>query len=272
MDGVNPNNNNLIHKDNLDPVLDGKKPVDQKKNEQSFDAVQIIAIGVLGIAALTALTVVAWEITCLVKEILEEKFFYKMNSDELMGRVSEKLPNSLIEQINKIEGINHARFFRRILKSESLEVEILRDLHTMHNIKDEDLAEVLKGGHFCIKDGGQMFKQWEDAIAKSSQFEDLTEDKKKKKHARMSSHRSDPGFSQYGVQGPAMRELIFSRITKDDAIYTWIQAESHPTSLGHIIRHMKSYMAYKITNMNQGPYGDSNATESKPIVLEPKAH
>lgn len=49
---------------------------------------------------------------------------------------------------------------------------------------------------------------------------------------------------------------------------TWFQFEtSNLKSFSGMIRHFVSYIAYKITNKNQGPFGSSIYTEERPLYI-----
>ncbi|CAL7961036.1 hypothetical protein GAMM_10053 [Gammaproteobacteria bacterium] len=119
------------------------------------------------------------------------------------------------------------------------------------------IAEFLKGGQIIFPDeGAGLYGKW-------SKFN------KQNLVSRegASSHKS--ADKQFAVRGPFVKEALFgTRIGSDGKKYTWLQLESHPTGLRYLLGHMISYVIYKITGKNIGPYGRSQYTEKSPMNLK----
>jgi hypothetical protein len=81
-----------------------------------------------------------------------------------------------------------------------------------------------------------------------------------------SSHQSET--EQFAIRGPFVKEALFgTRKGEDGKTHTWLQLESHPTGLRYLLGHLASYVIYRITGMNIGPYGRSEYTERSPLNL-----
>jgi hypothetical protein len=225
-----------------------------KEREMIWNSRLIIAIGVATFTVATAILLV--EVAILVKEIIQDKI-WQPNLHELENHVSKKFSPDFCEKIKNLshQGLDYIRLFKRLSITQDDETKIISYLEQNFEISPEQLKEILMGAHVRLEDDGKTYREWLLQVMN--------------KQARISSHDSDG--TQYGVRGALIKELLFSRTTGGDGkSYTWFQLENHPVSFGHIIRHMKDYIKYKLTKQNQGPYGSSNATDRFPIVLKPK--
>jgi hypothetical protein len=149
------------------------------------------------------------------------------------------------------------------LKSISVEEgEIIDDLKDLIDSSKRDqwdkcLKKILKGAYVVIVDGGYMYNQWEANC--------------ENKQTRVSSHESNS--IQYGIRGKVFKEVLFSKKVMELPNgtlkeVTWLQMERYPTKLGYFILHLWTWVLYKITGKNQGPYGSSSHTEkSDPLVI-----
>ncbi len=119
----------------------------------------------------------------------------------------------------------------------------------------EQIAEFLQGGQIIFPDGGTwLYDKW-------SKFEHNRVSRK-----GASSHQS--ADEQFAIRGPFVKEALFgTRVCQDGKKHTWLQLESHPTGLRYILGHLISYILYKITGKNIGPYGRSQYTERSPLYL-----
>jgi hypothetical protein len=133
----------------------------------------------------------------------------------------------------------------------------------------ELILEILKGAHVVLDDGGRSYKDW-------------SQTKQLKDHCikRISSHESNRK-AQYAIRGAVLKEFLFSqRLTTEkdrternmtNSKATWFQLERHPIKLGYYLLHFLSWINYRITGLNQGPFGESAYTEKiNPLILKLK--
>ncbi len=120
-------------------------------------------------------------------------------------------------------------------------------------------AEILKGAYIQFDDGGAAFDDWKVQL--------------KGKTERSSSHKSL--HKQYSIQGELIGEHLFSDKLVEDPITgkikrcSWFQLERHPTTLRYLFLHMVTWVMYKFTGMNYGPFGRSKHREnSNPLVIK----
>lgn len=119
------------------------------------------------------------------------------------------------------------------------------------------LLEILNGGYVMVDDNGETCEEW----AKAFHF----------KQERRSSHESSD--RQYVIRGPLVKELLFSKKTIIDTSgserqVTWFQLERYPLNFSYALPHLLSWVIYKVTGHNQGPYGTSLHTEKQdPITV-----
>ncbi len=122
------------------------------------------------------------------------------------------------------------------------------------------LAEILQGAHVRINDGGKLYEKWSALGAES----------------RISSHPSKEGSTQYGINGPWVHEVLFGVLEQDvnggpsDVTFFQLENSAFGRGFGDSILHCWDYILYKTTGDNQGPYGGSSHTDSKPISLDKK--
>jgi hypothetical protein len=135
----------------------------------------------------------------------------------------------------------------------SNEIKILNFLHQKVDwqklpkgiSKELVMLELLYGAYFVIEDGGKNYDQWKKGP------DSLLGIKR-----RLSSHCSDN--SQYAFRGSFFKEFLFS--TKSDENgkrVTWFQLERYPATFLMNIHHLVTYILYKFTGKNQGPFGAS---------------
>jgi hypothetical protein len=228
-------------------------PARQNESQTSWNGKNIVLIG-LAIAGVAALAFVLTEIASLIKEVVDEKL-HPADPVELEKRIKNKFSERFVNKLKCLRDLDYIRLFRRMCLCKEEEVQIFTQLDLAFDIDPIQLEQILKGAHVRLDDNGEMYEKWVSEL--------------KKKNERVSSHGSDK--QQYGIQGPFIKELLFSRITDEQGHkQTWFQLENHPVSLGHIIRHMIDYFKYKFTRENQGPYGSSPFTDSVPIILKTK--
>lgn len=115
------------------------------------------------------------------------------------------------------------------------------------------LVHLFRGAHIEFADKGETYENWCNDLSK------LTNRDGK------SSHQSDK--PQKSFQGGLVVECLFGAREKRDKMHTWFQLESHSLKATEILGHAASYVAYKLTGYNQGPYGASPHTEAKPLIL-----
>jgi hypothetical protein len=193
------------------------------------------------------------ELASFISEVIQDKI-WKPDIKALEEKLKTRFSENFLNQVKKL-GLDYVILFKRLAISTEDEKQILNNLESQFKISEDQWKEIFSGAHIRLSDDGKVYDQWTKLI--------------KTRHERLSSHPSD--ISQYGVQGPFIKELLFSRVTDAQGkTYTWFQLENHPVSFGHIVRHMLDYFKYKFTQKNQGPYGNSVATDQKPILLVQK--
>lgn len=241
----------LVDKGNIPPA---KKDEEKEVRNAADVHWQGRAILILGVAAATViLAVAAYEMSLLVYEIAHDKI-WKPDLAELEAKIKTKFKEEVVSKFKNLEGIDTTRLFKRLALCKEEEQEILTSLVDRFHLSDDQLKEIMMGAHVRLADDGHLFEEW------SKKIQD--------KQSRISSHPSDS--VQYGIRGPLVKELLFSRVKEKGKVYTWFQLENHPVTFGHIIRHMIDFFKYKIFNENQGPDGSSKATHHNPIIIMSK--
>lgn len=120
----------------------------------------------------------------------------------------------------------------------------------------KQLVHLFRGAHIELVDQGSNYESW------SKNFKDLTN------RTGKSSHQSDK--DQYSIQGNLVVECLFgTRQNKKGNRHSWVQLESHTTGAAQLLGHMASWVTYKLTGENVGPFGTSKHTEANPLVLYP---
>lgn len=174
---------------------------------------------------------------------------------------------NFIKELVQFGGISNS-VLKNLAKASGAELDLIVDIvsffkeyidkHPDEERKiDELLMELLKGGHIVFYgDDGGFYEEW----------------KKKegvKSRKGKSSHKSVD--EQFSIGGPFLKEALFG--TKKDELgnkCTWLQLESHSTDLWHLLAHLISYIIYKFTGKNVGPYGRSKYVEKSPLELRGK--
>lgn len=115
------------------------------------------------------------------------------------------------------------------------------------------VAHLFKGGHLMLEDNGEIHRQ-------------MSAMKSRMDRSKSSSHQSDS--PQYSIQGHLFKEALAGTRTRHDKKYTWLQLEGHPVnSFTNLILHLLDFLKYKWYGKNVGPYGMSEFTERKPLIL-----
>lgn len=194
-------------------------------------------------------------------------FGYNHQKADLQAKA---LTNSLIEYFTEHNilptDLNFYSSFIKTFKLNSNEIKILNFLH--ENVdweqlpndmtKEQVILEMLYGAYFVIEDGGKSYDQW-------TQKHGLTNKKQ-----RISSHISDA--KQYAIRGHIFKEFLFStKLDVNKKKVTWFQLERYPTTFLMNIHHLMTYILYRCTGKNQGPFGSSIYRENfNEIVLHLK--
>lgn len=119
--------------------------------------------------------------------------------------------------------------------------------------------QILRGAYVMIEDQGRSY----DELKKLGSLKERT-----------SSHVSDA--KQFSLTGTCVKECLFSRkqLKKENGAFqavTWFQLERYPLKFGSRLLHLITYILYKLTGHNQGPYGSSPHREkSNPIIVQLK--
>lgn len=120
--------------------------------------------------------------------------------------------------------------------------------------------QILRGAYVMIEDQGRSY----DKLQKIGNLNERT-----------SSHESDA--KQFSLTGSFVKECLFSRkqIKKENGTLhtvTWFQLERYPLKFGSRFLHLITYILYKLSGHNQGPYGSSPHREkSNPIMVQLKS-
>ena len=125
------------------------------------------------------------------------------------------------------------------------EIVILSDVLARQDAKAY-VVDIMSGAHIHIMDKGERYRAWKQL--------DSADD-------RPSSHNSDD--KQYQVEGPLCHGILFSKFGG----YTWLQLENTPWHWYTAPGHGLDYGAYKLTDLNQGPYGMSKFKDTNPLRL-----
>lgn len=236
---------------NLNPIISNQAP--QQKKQAEWEGHKFIYITAAA-ATISFLAVALYELAKYVAELTHDKI-WAPDIPALEKTIKKKFDEKFIDRLKVIPGVDYIRLFKHLAICKKDEEEIVKKLQSEYVLTDEQIKEILGGAHVRLKDGGRTYEEWVNRMST--------------KQARMSSHPSSS--TQFGIRGPFVKELLFSKIEVNGEQYTWFQLENHPVKFGHFLRHMKDYFVYKLSGKNQGPYGSSPAIDSKPLVLEPRA-
>ena len=137
-------------------------------------------------------------------------------------------------------------------QAKASEKKFFRQMFGLISIDNFDqLVHLFKGGHFVIEDGG---KCWQEGA------------KMEGSKPRRSSHQSLD--SQYSFQSKLVKECLFGTRMVNGKKCSWVQLESHATGIRNILGHFLSFIQYKLSGKNIGPYGKSAYTEARPLSLK----
>jgi hypothetical protein len=242
-------------------ITDKSTPIKKTSEQQEKKAVwngATIKVIVLSTTAAISLVVLAaaaaFELIKYAAEGIHDKIWVP-DLPTLEEAVKKKFEESFIDRLKNLPGIDFIRLCKHLAICSKDEEEILKQLQNNFHLTNDELKQILGGAHVRLKDGGVTYETWVKTM--------------ETKQKRVSSHPSSS--DQYGIRGPFVKELLFSKIEENGETYTWFQLENHPVKFGHYIRHMWDYVVYKATRNNQGPYGSSPAIDSRPIILDPRA-
>lgn len=166
---------------------------------------------------------------------------------DVVKLLPNKIQHMILEQLNEVS------------EDEKTLLSYLRNNIEFPEGKEEEMIlEILLGAYVILDDEGRTFEDW-------SKLQSCQE--------RISSHVSDD--KQFSVRGPIVKEWLFSRKQLTDETgkqrgVTWFQLERYPTKLGFYLAHFWTYILYKWTGENQGPYGSSKYQEASPLFLKLK--
>ncbi len=219
----------------------------------------VLAIGAAAVIMAPTICILA-EVVTVIKEFAIN-FFSKTEflnlEGEVLDHLKKKAPrydyyhSDFVEKFKNLPGISSILIFKRLLKAESNELDLLFYLEKNFKPTADQWAEILKGAHIKLNDGGETYRH-------CGQEYDYTR--------RTSSHQSSG--DQISLNGKLVHEVLMSYTIDDkNHIFTWFQLENHPVSLGYIVRHMIDYFKYTITSRNQGPWGSSISTDKHPLEL-----
>ena len=198
--------------------------------------------------------------------------FFKITSDffvmqEKISALKEDIKNLGLPGTNEIlKNLEKASLSERMLTLDVLEHitnyvgsagEDEKVMNDRKQIITTKIADFLKGGQIVFDDNAELYGKWSN----------FTKNRVSRKGT--SSHQSED--EQFAVRGPFVKEALFG--TRNDVTgkkHTWLQLESHPTGLRYILGHLLSYVIYKITGKNVGPYGRSEYTEKNSLKLNKK--
>ncbi len=153
------------------------------------------------------------------------------------------------------------RIFRQLKNISTDEQTIFQFLRTeidMTGLNEQEImSQILLGAYIIIDDKGQTYETWS---------------KLKSCQPRFSSHAADD--KQYAIRGSLVKECLFSRKQiKDEKensrTVTWFQLERYPVNFKYFMAHLWTYILYKRSGQNQGPYGSSLHSEHcHPFILK----
>jgi hypothetical protein len=113
--------------------------------------------------------------------------------------------------------------------------------------------EFYSGGYIFIKDNGKAYDHWMQL------GDNLT------LREGWSSHKSlDP---QHSYNSPLVGEMLFGTTELNGEKGSWVQLEAYSTNLTEWPHHMLTFGIHVITGQNVGPFGTSDYTEKKPLII-----
>jgi|694.fasta_scaffold13614_7 hypothetical protein len=129
---------------------------------------------------------------------------------------------------------------------------VIKDIFSLFDRNGNQMAEILRGGHVKIEDGGKHYSYWKE----------LSSARK-----RISSHPHKAGTDQFGIQGPWTREILFGIVEEKGQEKTFFQLERTPWAPGiqNRVGHAADAVDYFFSGKNVGPFGKSVHTDKNPI-------
>lgn len=124
-------------------------------------------------------------------------------------------------------------------------------LETIERFTQEQFVEFLKGANIRLNDNGELYDKWMELPHRKN---------------RVSSHPSNG--SQYAIRGNFLKENLFYIRVEDGRRYTRLQLEAEPVTLTKTAEHMCTYLRYRCSGLNQGPYGESEHNDRNPLIID----
>ena len=199
-----------------------------------------------------------------------KKLLKLLSSDQSLEVVhrEEKVKN-ISDYIKELQLTNSATIITNLLKATEVEkiliigvIDYFKQYAKDHSEKETELkhliAEFLKGGQIIFPDdNGELYNDWKN-LQNKNKGEVIS-----RKGA--SSHQS--ADEQFAIRGRFVKEALFGTRIINGKKHTWLQLESHSTDFRYLLGHLISYVIYKVTGMNVGPYGRSKYVEKTPLNL-----
>ncbi len=181
-------------------------------------------------------------LSSMLEQTDSEQFKSEMLSFLSLGEFTDPSFNQKIEKTTKSLPVG------------SDEAVVMQDIWQLLAHNPSLFQKVLNGAHVRVLDNGFLYFKWEELESA---------------RARISSHPSIPGSSQYGIVGPISHEILFGIVEIDGDILTFFQFENTPwdSSLKNMVWHSMDAIQYLITGKNIGPYGRSEHTDKNPLLF-----
>lgn len=159
-----------------------------------------------------------------------------------------------VDEVEPLTESEIALIQKRYQNASASEKKFFDDIFS--HVRDPNvLVHLFRGAHIEFNDQGKAYKDW------CTNLSNLTDRSGK----GQSSHQSD--VPQKSLQGDLVVECLFGARKIRGETHTWFQLESHGLGVTQVLGHAASFIAYKWTGKNQGPYGASPHTEANPLIL-----
>ncbi len=207
---------------------------------------------------------------------LREQIVRTEFGEEFLGKLKEAKATN-----NSFGAATYDQVINRLSSTvDKTEKTALTFLFKNYELDAEQTVKILQRAHILLVDNGTFHQVFKES---SSQ--------------RISSHPSSEGYA-YSFQGTAVKELLFSKISKDMAHgrlhkeyneelkttiaiqeinfgdieeLSWFQLEKNPiVDFKSFLGHAVDYLRYKFTGKQQGPYGSSHHVDTTPVIITPK--
>jgi len=186
-------------------------------------------------------------------------FIFCCDSDETIGvELTEEFREIVLSLPEDIQQQLYQNLHKVSIEEHAIALDLYEHLSPLSDTeRGVILTKLFLGAYVIIDDNGDTYHEWVQRL--------------ENKVHRISSHESND--KQYAVRGSIYKEFLFSKKTIElpdgtTKEVTWFQMERYPAKFGCYLAHLWTWLLYKCTGENQGPYGSTPHREtSDPLII-----